>query len=84
MKTLRSYVEGRWHEADGGFATLVDPCSEEPVARASSEGVDFAAAIDHARNLRQEESLRHKRKAIDKIGNPHDFTAFLASDFRSL
>ena len=49
MKTLRCFVENRWHEADSDFAPLVDPCSEEQIARASSRGVDFAAAVDHAR-----------------------------------
>ena len=50
MKTLRSYVAGRWHEADSGFATLYDPSTEEAVARASSAGVDFAAALGYARD----------------------------------
>jgi 3,4-dehydroadipyl-CoA semialdehyde dehydrogenase len=49
MKTLRSYVCGRWHEAGSGFAPLVDPSTEEVVAQASSEGVDFGAVLDHAR-----------------------------------
>ncbi len=50
MKTLRSYIAGRWHEASDGFATLVDPSTEEPVARASSTGVDFGAALEWARS----------------------------------
>ena len=49
MKTLRSYVNGRWHESDSGHAWLVDPSTEERVARASSAGIDFAAVIEHAR-----------------------------------
>jgi oxepin-CoA hydrolase/3-oxo-5,6-dehydrosuberyl-CoA semialdehyde dehydrogenase len=49
MKTLRSYIAGNWHEATDGFATLVDPSTEQPVARASSEGVDFGAALAWAR-----------------------------------
>jgi 3,4-dehydroadipyl-CoA semialdehyde dehydrogenase len=49
MKTLRSYIAGDWHEASDGFVTLVDPSTEEPVARASSRGVDFAAALSWAR-----------------------------------
>ncbi|HEX7185205.1 MAG TPA: 3,4-dehydroadipyl-CoA semialdehyde dehydrogenase [Thermoanaerobaculia bacterium] len=49
MKTLRSYVCGRWHEATSGFAPLVNPSTEEAVAQASSEGVDFGAALDYAR-----------------------------------
>ncbi len=50
MKTLKSYVCGRWHEATGGFATLIDPSTEEPIARASTDGVDFAAVLAHARD----------------------------------
>ena len=49
MKTLRSFVQGEWHEASSGFATLVDPCTEEGIARASSAGVDFGAALAWAR-----------------------------------
>ena len=32
MKTLRSYVLGRWHEAGSGFASLVNPSTEEEIA----------------------------------------------------
>ncbi|HVS00518.1 MAG TPA: 3,4-dehydroadipyl-CoA semialdehyde dehydrogenase [Thermoanaerobaculia bacterium] len=49
MKTLRSYVCGGWHEAGSGFATLVDPSTEEEIARASSAGIDFGAVLDYAR-----------------------------------
>jgi 3,4-dehydroadipyl-CoA semialdehyde dehydrogenase len=49
MKTLRSYVCGGWHEAGSGFAPLIDPSTEETVARASSAGIDFGAVLDHAR-----------------------------------
>lgn len=49
MKTLGSYVEGKWHHAKGGFASLRDPCSEEVIAQASSDGVDFGAVLDYAR-----------------------------------
>jgi oxepin-CoA hydrolase/3-oxo-5,6-dehydrosuberyl-CoA semialdehyde dehydrogenase len=48
MKTLRSYVLDAWHEASGGFVDLVDPSTEEVVARASSRGIDFGAALAHA------------------------------------
>jgi 3,4-dehydroadipyl-CoA semialdehyde dehydrogenase len=48
MKTLRSYVCGRWHEATSGFVPLLDPSTEETVAQASSEGVDFAAVLQWA------------------------------------
>jgi 3,4-dehydroadipyl-CoA semialdehyde dehydrogenase len=49
MKTLRSYVCGSWHEARSGFVSLVNPSTEEEIARASSEGVDFGAVLAHAR-----------------------------------
>ncbi len=49
MKTLTSFVAGRWHAGDRDFQTLVDPSTEEPLAQASSAGVDFAAAVDWAR-----------------------------------
>jgi oxepin-CoA hydrolase/3-oxo-5,6-dehydrosuberyl-CoA semialdehyde dehydrogenase len=49
MKTLRSYVCGAWHEAGSGFAPLVNPSTEEEIARASSAGVDFGAVLAHAR-----------------------------------
>lgn len=49
MKTLRSFVEGKWYEASEGFQTLVDPCTEEPIARASSAGLDFGATLEFAR-----------------------------------
>jgi len=50
MKTLRSYVGGRWHEARSGFATLVDPSTEEEIGRASSDGIDFGAVLGAARD----------------------------------
>lgn len=49
MITLRSYVCGDWHQADAGFSDLVDPSTEEVVARASTHGVDFAAVLRFAR-----------------------------------
>jgi len=49
MKTLRSFVEGKWYEASEGFQTLIDPCTEEPIARVSSAGLDHAGALQFAR-----------------------------------
>lgn len=51
MKTLRSHVCGAWHEASEGFVPLVNPSTEEEVARASSAGVDFSAVLEHARSV---------------------------------
>jgi oxepin-CoA hydrolase/3-oxo-5,6-dehydrosuberyl-CoA semialdehyde dehydrogenase len=50
MKTLASYLSGRWYAADRDFQTLVNPSTEEPLARASSSGADFAGALEHARS----------------------------------
>jgi len=51
MTTLRSYVCDRWVAGNGRPAVLVNPSTEEPVAEASSEGVDFGAALAHARDV---------------------------------
>ena len=50
MKTLSSYVRDSWYQAPGGHATLVNPSTEEAVALAGTEGLDFAAALAHARD----------------------------------
>src|SRR3954465_3017038 len=49
MGTLRSYVEDRWVEGQGELATLVNPATEEPLARAGTSGIDFGKALEHAR-----------------------------------
>src|SRR5256885_1508010 len=41
MKTLRSFVGGRWVEGREPFASLVNPATEEPLARTSSAGIEF-------------------------------------------
>ncbi len=51
MTTLKSYVCDRWVAGAGRPATLVNPSTEVPLAEASSEGVDFAAALAHAREV---------------------------------
>lgn len=54
MNTLRSYVNGRWHtapDATARFATLVNPATEEPIARASTDGIDFGDVLAHAHDV---------------------------------
>jgi oxepin-CoA hydrolase/3-oxo-5,6-dehydrosuberyl-CoA semialdehyde dehydrogenase len=53
IKTLRSFVEGAWFAAADGFTPLVDPCTEATIARASSEGIDFAGALAFAQETGQ-------------------------------
>src|SRR5438309_7620281 len=50
MKTLRSFVEGRWIEGKEPFATLVNPATEQPLARTSSAGIDFGADVEFGRS----------------------------------
>ncbi|MBK6516843.1 MAG: 3,4-dehydroadipyl-CoA semialdehyde dehydrogenase [Polyangiaceae bacterium] len=49
MKVLASYVSGAWVEGKGKPQTLVNPANEEPLAHASTEGIDFGAALAFAR-----------------------------------
>jgi 3,4-dehydroadipyl-CoA semialdehyde dehydrogenase len=51
METLASYVCGEWREGTGKPATLVNPTTDEPVARSSTEGIDFAAVLAHGRTV---------------------------------
>jgi oxepin-CoA hydrolase/3-oxo-5,6-dehydrosuberyl-CoA semialdehyde dehydrogenase len=50
MQVLSSYVCGRWMPGSGAAQTLINPATEAPLATASSEGIDLAAALEHARN----------------------------------
>ena len=49
MLRLASYVEGKWNEGSGKTSVLFNPSTEESVAEATAEGVDFAAALAFAR-----------------------------------
>lgn len=50
MNDLASYVCGGWTAGKGKPTTLVNPATEEALATASSEGVDFGAALAFARD----------------------------------
>jgi 3,4-dehydroadipyl-CoA semialdehyde dehydrogenase len=49
MKTLASYINGSWVVGTGPAQTLYNPATEEAIAETSTEGIDFAAAVDYAR-----------------------------------
>jgi oxepin-CoA hydrolase/3-oxo-5,6-dehydrosuberyl-CoA semialdehyde dehydrogenase len=51
MLQLKSHVSGGWRAGDGKAATLLNPATEEPLAETTTGGIDFAAALDHARNV---------------------------------
>jgi oxepin-CoA hydrolase/3-oxo-5,6-dehydrosuberyl-CoA semialdehyde dehydrogenase len=50
MKTLRSYLGGRWLEGSGAPQILVNPATEEPLAQVSSDGLDLAASLAYSRD----------------------------------
>jgi oxepin-CoA hydrolase/3-oxo-5,6-dehydrosuberyl-CoA semialdehyde dehydrogenase len=49
VKTLASYAQGSWVEADGKAATLHHAVTGEPIAKASSEGLDFKGMLEFGR-----------------------------------
>jgi len=51
MITLDSYVLGRWQAGSGKPEILRDPTSEEPLAQASSEGIDLGKVLAYGRDV---------------------------------
>ncbi len=51
MVTLLNYISGRWTEGQGPGQALVDPVLGTELARASTQGIDFARALDYARTV---------------------------------
>lgn len=46
---LKSYVCGQWHQAETGCLDIVSAVDGRTLARASTDGIDFAAVVAHAR-----------------------------------
>ena len=51
MNLLRSYVGDQWHTPAGDGTPVYDAVTGEEIARASSAGIDMAAALHHARTV---------------------------------
>src|ERR1700761_5611966 len=49
MSRLENYVTGHWITGDGEGQTLFNAYNGEPITRASTRGLDFAAILDYAR-----------------------------------
>jgi 3,4-dehydroadipyl-CoA semialdehyde dehydrogenase len=49
VRTLPSFLAGRWVEGTGGAQTLVNPATEEPLAQVRGEGLDRGGALEYAR-----------------------------------
>lgn len=50
-KRLLSYVRDNWVEGEGDLAQLVNPTTEEVLAETTTGGIDFGAALAHARDV---------------------------------
>jgi oxepin-CoA hydrolase / 3-oxo-5,6-dehydrosuberyl-CoA semialdehyde dehydrogenase len=50
-QALQSYAAGLWHTPDGGLAEIRSAIDGRVLATASSQGLDFAAVIRHARQV---------------------------------
>ena len=48
-ESLESWLGGRWQRGQGVETELADPTTGATLATASAKGLDFAAALDHAR-----------------------------------
>lgn len=51
MQTLKSYINGSWQAGEGDGSALENPTTGEIVARCSTDGLDLAAAVRHAREV---------------------------------
>jgi len=71
---LRSYVSGGWHRPAEEGRPLFDAVTGEEVARISSAGIDFAAALEHGRRAggpALRELTFHQRAALLKALGQH-------------
>jgi oxepin-CoA hydrolase/3-oxo-5,6-dehydrosuberyl-CoA semialdehyde dehydrogenase len=50
-RVVRSYVAGRWHEADDEGVPVRDAVTGDEIARVSSGGVDMRSVLDYGRRL---------------------------------
>ena len=48
---LQSYVGGHWREGDGEGRALFNAVNGEPICTVNSDGIDFAAAVRHGREV---------------------------------
>ena len=51
INKLENYIQGNWITGDGDGQTLFDAVNGDPVATATSKGLDFAAALDYGRKV---------------------------------
>lgn len=49
MFTVKNYILGHWIEGDGDGQTLFNAVTGDPIAKASTAGLDFASVLNYAR-----------------------------------
>lgn len=50
MQKLGNFIQEKWVEGEGDGQLLFNAVSGEPIASATTKGIDFAAAVQYARN----------------------------------
>jgi len=84
MNTLQSYAKGQWYTAADGFRQCHNAITGEPIARLSSQGLDFAGMLEYAREkggpaLRgmtfHERATMLKELAIELLAHKKEFYA---------
>lgn len=48
---LQSYIQGQWRAGNGEGVALRDATTGQVIARASTDGIDFRAVLEHARTV---------------------------------
>ncbi|HLG40772.1 MAG TPA: phenylacetic acid degradation bifunctional protein PaaZ, partial [Chitinophagaceae bacterium] len=51
MEKLQNYITGRWISGDGDGQVLYNAVTHEPVARATTTGLDFKSILDYGRKV---------------------------------
>ncbi len=51
MEKLENYITGKWITGDGEGQLLYNAVTGEPIANATTKGIDFAAITDYARKI---------------------------------
>ncbi len=51
MKQLHNYIQGQWMAGTGNGQLLTDAVTGEPIAQASTEGIDFKSVVEYGRKV---------------------------------
>ena len=51
MKQLHNYIQGQWMAGTGNGQLLSDAVTGEPIAKASTEGIDFKSVVEYGRKV---------------------------------